>query len=444
MAQSKGMFLSSKRHSNKGNSNYDQEVDSMNVSTTSPDNHSIHLFDEARNFYKDQTPPFLHVSRSVRDNKRGVELATESGDRRVPPILGKVVAAHWSSKHFFWTLDLNGTKHIVKCFAGAQRGGGGGARYLRWLGPGRDFDKIPAAFTQRAIQPRNISKQAEDEDEDESESESDSTQPFRTRSETPNLDPKDDLSTTDDAISADHAAQAQQYLAKLNGISTPSDSDKTVPPIHRTKAKPKNSREKGKRPTRDSDLPPRVVRGSVRRSTLLQSPNKRRKTDTSIREPSSMANRDHDSYPPAQRQSESQHADARETSSSRGPGGLIQPSASTSNSTNLSPREDKFKRTTLFVRVNPDPDFVPMKLNEYPNAAALHSQVLKVWGITEDSVAKVTITFAWRSPEDRMRTMLLNKHQEDCLLHLFEQVEESECWAEANGKCLLDVEILLK
>ena len=337
----------------------------------------------------------------------------------------------------------------MESFCSAQRGGGvGGARYLLWLGPGRDFDEIPVAFTPRAIKPRHVSVQAqdegEDEDEDEAGSESDSTQRFRTRRVTPYLDPKDNLSTTDTTVGTDQAAQAQHYLAKPNSISTPSDSVKTVSPIHRTKAKPKTSLEKGRRPTRDSDLPPRVLGGSAGRSTPSPMPNKRRKTGISVRELHSIINGNLNISASAHKQSESQHADTQEMSSSRGPGGLIQQSASTSNSTDLSLRESKFKRTMLFVRVNPDPDFVPLRLNEYSNVAALHAEVLSVWGLAEDSVAKVTITFAGRSPDDRMRTMLLHKHREDCLMYLFEQVEESECWAEANGKCILDVEILLK
>ena len=89
----------------------------MNLLTTSPAYRGIQFFDEAKRFYKDQMPPFLHIIRSLRDRKREVELATESGYQRVPPMLVELVAARWCSNYSFWTLNVNGIRHIVKCFA---------------------------------------------------------------------------------------------------------------------------------------------------------------------------------------------------------------------------------------------------------------------------------------------------------------------------------------
>ena len=44
----------------------------------------------------------------------------------------------------FWTLDLNGTRYIVKPFSGQAQGG---MRYLYWAGPGKDFEPAPLALS---------------------------------------------------------------------------------------------------------------------------------------------------------------------------------------------------------------------------------------------------------------------------------------------------------
>ena len=44
----------------------------------------------------------------------------------------------------FWTLDLNGTRYVVKAFAGKAHGG---MRYLYWAGPGKDFEEKPLALS---------------------------------------------------------------------------------------------------------------------------------------------------------------------------------------------------------------------------------------------------------------------------------------------------------
>ena len=55
----------------------------------------------------------------------------------------------------FWTLDLDGTRYMVKPLIGA---GGGGMRYLYWAGPGKDFEEKPLALSfLSSPQPNSIS-----------------------------------------------------------------------------------------------------------------------------------------------------------------------------------------------------------------------------------------------------------------------------------------------
>ena len=44
----------------------------------------------------------------------------------------------------FWTLDLNGTRYIVKPHNGGAQGG---MRYLYWVGPDNDFESKPLALS---------------------------------------------------------------------------------------------------------------------------------------------------------------------------------------------------------------------------------------------------------------------------------------------------------
>ena len=58
----------------------------------------------------------------------------------------------------FWTLDLNGTRYVVKAFA---RKAQGGMWYLYWAGPGKDFGEKPLALSLVSTpQPNSISTTA--------------------------------------------------------------------------------------------------------------------------------------------------------------------------------------------------------------------------------------------------------------------------------------------
>ena len=107
----------------------------------------------------------------------------------------------------------------------------------------------------------------------------------------------------------------------------------------------------------------------------------------------------------------------------------------------------KQTRTTLMVRVAPSSEYMPLKLNECMTTDDFYTKVLGVWEIGRERVAKMTVTFTWMDPSDKMRTMAMNSHVEGCLAHLLEEVDEAPTWAKApegKGKCVLDVDIVLK
>lgn len=87
----------------------------------------------------------------------------------------------------------------------------------------------------------------------------------------------------------------------------------------------------------------------------------------------------------------------------------------------------KHTRTTLFIRLAPSPQYLPLKLSECTTSRAFHTQVLGAWTVREESVATITVTFSWMNPEDTTRTMAMNRGMEGCFAHLVERVEEAPC-----------------
>lgn len=115
------------------------------------------------------------------------------------------------------------------------------------------------------------------------------------------------------------------------------------------------------------------------------------------------------------------------------------------SSTSMVLPQQKQARTTLFVRVAPSLEYLPLRLSECMTPEAFYTKVLGAWGIRGDNVTRMTVTFTWMDPKDRMRTMAMNSHLEGCFAHLIEQVDEAPSWdADGKGKCALDVDIILK
>ena len=107
--------------------------------------------------------------------------------------------------------------------------------------------------------------------------------------------------------------------------------------------------------------------------------------------------------------------------------------------------QQKQVQTTLVVRVAPSLEYLPLKLSECMTPRAFYTKVLSAWGIRGESVAKITATFTWMDPKDKMRTMFMNSKIDGCFAHLIEQVGEAPVWEEGGkGKCVLDVDILMK
>ena len=231
----------------------------------------------------------------------------------------------------------------------------------------------------------------------------------------------------------------------------------------------KNTLSKGKRPTRHSELPARTFHDSAQGS---KETTKRRKLDISARE----IRRLQAIVPPALKQP-TRRASAVQISAPRTQSTIatVQPPASIStglfsnlfdqdpstvlpqpsqpaaskHTTTRPPIEpiaghqDKLNRTTLIIRVAPSTDYTPLKLSECSTMLTFFSKVIGVWNLTEEDVARIKIVFKWKNADDPMRIMVMN-HNQACFAHMLDEIEDAPVWSDEKGKCLLDVEIVMK
>ena len=228
----------------------------------------------------------------------------------------------------------------------------------------------------------------------------------------------------------------------------------------------KNALSKGKKPTRHSELPARTSHDS---SQGRVETNKRRKLDISPREirrlqaivppPLTQPNRrtSRVQIPAPQIQSIVTAVQPPAPMSTglfsnlfnQDPPNLISQSLQLSGSDHAAPRppnesivgnQDKLNRTTLIVRIAPSTEYTPLKLSECSSMSTFFSKVIGVWNLAEQDVAKIKIVFKWKHADDPMRVMVMS-HNQACFAYMLEEVEGAP---DEKGKCLLDVDIVMK
>lgn len=416
-----------------------------------PDDHPIHLEDEARKFFGDGQPPFVMQKRH--EITKNVVIPTASGRRAQEPTVVEVVSRPWD-KSWMWTLDLNGLRYIVKPFGGAPVAG---MKYLYWAGPHLDFDPKPLAFTHmdmvkmkdrypKAFQSHTADMPAAIEGK---------ILPRRSRKH------RRSASTSSSSESEDEAeveGEGSDLLSKETSNKVDPRLQAPLQPIDNNAGPDrafqqnwtKNALKKGKRPTRHSDLPRRVPFNTNREAptTSRKDTRKRRRTGLSTREITNLG----DCPVPAPRRStidpsglnssnlpaEQVTAGAEQHLSYQTKQLVVQAPFAESPTLSL----QKQYRTALLVRVSPLLEYQPLKLSALPTLSAFFDQVLGVWEVAPENVAKVTVKFLWMDVADKMRTMVMNPSHEACWSHLLEQVDDAPCWDEEKGRCMLDVEIV--
>ena len=323
----------------------------------------------------------------------------------------------------------------------------GGVRWLSWAGPDQGFDQKVLAFSELDPQPFHdisvaVSDQLSDQGGDEDGDNETSLNHLKTA-------PAQTIGSEGKATGQHrHKSMAASAQRMLDQLHTPSDSDGTNGATPFGTMRTKNALQKGKRPTRHSELPPRI-----RDMTSQTAQPKRRKTDISARELNRLG--DESVVSPKRRRSENQTTIASGSSSPPKPSSSqakqqqrtvnpVNPPAQGLSVESMTLPEYKRARTTLLVRLAPARRYRLLKLTQCPNASAFYAMVLGLWDIAESKVDEIEVSFSWMDEEDRSKVMVVDKQQEAYFDYLLEQVDDCPCWDEEKGKCLLDVDILLK
>ncbi|KAL8877698.1 MAG: hypothetical protein Q9198_004331 [Flavoplaca austrocitrina] len=81
------------------------------------------LLQEARDFYREEKPPFTSITTSKIQASRSAVLATANGERPTtitPDLLLALTRREWSPQYWFWTADYKGERFIKRhdCFQG--------------------------------------------------------------------------------------------------------------------------------------------------------------------------------------------------------------------------------------------------------------------------------------------------------------------------------------
>lgn len=374
---------------------------------------------------------------------------------------------------------MNPVRYIVKPFTGNSQGG---AKYLAWGGPGRDFEQKALVLSDNR-QPSHRSSPELNQPSSESSTHAsfnrlNQIQSSRRSSRRLNLIGSEFENETAEALV--HAPVPLDIGA--GNPSQPIGNDVCPDPAsHKTMAK--LALKNGKRTSRPSEVSIQIpfgaqsrhsspeATGTKGRPVVPGSPSaKRRKTESSNGETNHLS-----SASPAPCRSKNQTAvtpaskvDARKISEGVAKSSISNsiahpcqpqhpstelhqrkrnatpvPSPQTVDLSVLLPRH-KQDRTILIVRVAHSLEFQPLRLGDCMTLETFYAKVLGVWNVAEENVAKITVTFKWMSVEDSMRTMVMNRSQDACLTFLIGQVDDAPCWMDEKGKCILDVGIVLK
>ena len=405
----------------------------------------------------------------------------------------------------FWTLDLNGTRYVVKPFPGKAQGG---MRYLYWAGPRKEFEEKPLALSyistslnRKRENSTDTSDSSESNDSSSSESGRNatradsltrnvSTQPAahqgipakKRRSEVSSMDIDPMYSVTPPAARpSDVHVSSSDYQPEPSQPNT-SGSTRTVNDRNKNRKQRLIARiedQLGRKFEQiftpwagdDQDVS-RDTLGTILKIIGLMrecSPQNISRTLNRAVNEGSGKREVAGGRKPTQPRFKELEATLQAAQTTSGRGGTTDEHLSSSanrqplNHMNLHRTESEIRRdpslngnrptklsphqqshTTLIVRVAPGAKYQPVTLSECMSLQSFYVEVLGAWGIRGDSVAEVSVTFTWKDPEDPLRMMVMNSRREACFAHLIKQVDKAPGWDESDKEHILDVEIVLK
>lgn len=363
----------------------------------------------ARKYYSGlmMEPPFVLRKRG-KERERLVVIPTAAGLRPDFPAKAKIVLNNWDNRWSFWTLDLSGTRHIVKAFPGASKGG---VQYKRWTGP-KEFEddqwKGPVAFSDLKSD-TNPAASVDEKDEDG------------------NL-PTDSLESHD-------------LYSVSSSESTASDSGTEVgiPPPGNTRrstgssgpARPETVRrvEFGAVPRRsDKGDQPRIVPNIIKTARTsaplppqpVDGQRKKRDRPTTPPEPTKRRRNEIPSTPP--------YAQIEERASTTQPCQIAM---------------FKQEHTTLRFYLDGSNRFHGERLRDCQTTSKFFGCITNYFNIAREDVAEVTVVFTWVEEGTEGREMAMHFGKEVDMEILIEEVDNASVWDvdRGTGRCIVNVHV---
>jgi len=90
--------------------------------TPLPENHEIHCLSRFRECFKEEPPPFTRTKQTKKTNTILLPTIHDTAPRN--PVKVEIVSRAWGKSRFFWTLDVDHHRFIVKFSGGGAHGGG--------------------------------------------------------------------------------------------------------------------------------------------------------------------------------------------------------------------------------------------------------------------------------------------------------------------------------
>ena len=116
-----------------------------------PASWTIYKLADAKTTFATRRPPFVRRKGqlSIGEARRRVALADKQGRLVENPRVAEFAAHSWDQDDFFWTLDLEGTRWIVKANGGGPQDE---VTYRKWLGVREGFSEKPVAFSMKQLE----------------------------------------------------------------------------------------------------------------------------------------------------------------------------------------------------------------------------------------------------------------------------------------------------
>ncbi|MCJ1395234.1 hypothetical protein MMC18_008117 [Xylographa bjoerkii] len=192
------------------------------AAATLPATWAVYKLADAKVAYATRRPPFVQRIGQLKtgEARRQVALADKQGRLQETPRTAEFTAHAWDKDEFFWTLDLEGTRWIVKAYGGGPQGG---VTYRKWLGVREGFSEKPVAFSMKQVENvrQNLTTRAAGSTEPHNEKQSDT---IRVRSfmdipaeEYPDLEVDDIMA----AILSDKASKIESAAGTFNDEAVP-------------------------------------------------------------------------------------------------------------------------------------------------------------------------------------------------------------------------------